>query len=173
MELIWTHDKWNYQITVKGQDNHQNVVTKVYKTIDIIANTSKNLRGRATRVYEAYEVGNPGSIVAIKDSWVDSNRPKEGDTLSKLLDDASDDEKAKFLTVLIHRVVMIDGREDLTQDLVMNGYLVSTDRPETNDESENSGIDELEEIMADVDIDDHGSVGDTTQTQGDRNPWSP
>ena len=53
--------------------------------------------------------------------------PKEADTLSKTLDDASDKEKAMFLTVLIHGVVEIDSREDLTQDLLMNGYLISTD----------------------------------------------
>lgn len=51
--------------------------------------------------------------VVIKDSWVDVNRPKEGDTLRELLDDASDDEKATFLTVLLHGVVVIEGREDL------------------------------------------------------------
>jgi hypothetical protein len=139
MELFWKRDKWNYQITVKGKDNHQNVVTKVYKTIDIIADMSSNLRGRATRVYEAYEVGNPGSKVVIKDSWVDVNRPKEGDTLSEILDDASDDEKAMFLTVLIHGVVTIDGREDLTRDLLMNGYLVSTDPPKSDNKRGNSG----------------------------------
>ena len=110
MELFWTPDKWNYQITVKGRDNQENVVTKVYKNIDIIADRSSNLRGRATRVYEVYEVGNPGSIVVIKDSWVDIDRDKEGDTLKELLKDASDDEKAMFLTVLIHGVVKKIGR---------------------------------------------------------------
>ena len=36
MELFWESDKkiWNHKITMKGKDN---VVTKVYKTIDIIA----------------------------------------------------------------------------------------------------------------------------------------
>jgi Fungal protein kinase len=119
---------------VEGKDSHQYVVTKVYKTIDIIADMSSNLRGRATHVYEAYDVENPGSKVVIKDSWVDSNRPKEGDTLSEILDDASDDEKAMFLTVLIHGVVTIDGREDLTRDLLMNGFLVSTDDDSQDDD---------------------------------------
>jgi Fungal protein kinase len=166
MELFWTHNKWNYQITVKGKDNHQNVVTKVYKTIDIIADMSSNLRGRATRVYEAYDVENPGTMVVIKDSWVDVNRPKEGDTLSEILDGASDDEKAMFLTVLNHGVVSINGREDLTQDLIMNGYLVSTDSPKSDHKTENFSsnvIDALEKIMADVGIADHGRVEDTAQ----------
>jgi len=75
------------------------------------------------RVYEAYDVETPGTAVVIKDSWVDADRPKEADTLSEILDDASDDEK---MTVLLHGVVIIDGREDLTRDLLMDGYLVST-----------------------------------------------
>ena len=84
-----------------------------------------------------------------------SNRPR--DTLSDLLDDGSDDQNAKLLTVLVHGVVMIEGTEDLTRDLLMNGYLVSTGPPESNDESENSGnnVDALLEMMADVGIANH------------------
>ena len=83
----------------------------------------------------------------IKDSWVDVSRLKEGDTLSEILDDASEEEKAMFLTVLIHGVVTIDGREDLTRDLLMNGYLVSTDSPKSDHKTGISGsnvIDALE-----------------------------
>ena len=168
MELFWKHDKWNYEITMIGKDNHQKIVTKIYRTIDIIADMSSNLRGRATRVYEAYDVENPNSKVVIKDSWVDVNRPKEADTLSKILDDASDDEKAMFLIVLIHGVVTIDGREDLTQDLLMNGYLVSTDvdfRDDSTNEKENfnNAISGLQKRMADIGIADHSSMEDTAR----------
>ena len=174
MELFWTHKRsqWNYKITVKGKDNHGHIVTKAYRTVDIIADMSSNLRGRATRVYEAYDVddvddhGNPVSMVVIKDSWVDVSRTKEGDTLSGILDGASDDEKAMFLTVLIHGVVEIDGREDTTQDLLMNGYLINTDSPESDNTTGNSGdivIDKLEKKMADLSIADLDSAGDTTQ----------
>ena len=97
MELFWSRDKWNYKITVTGKNKHGNIVTKDYKTTDIIADMSSNLRGRATRVYEACDVENPDSKVVIKDSWVDVNRPKEADTLNEILDDATDDEKAMFL----------------------------------------------------------------------------
>ena len=165
MELFQMDDKWNYQITVKGKDKHRRIVTIVYKTIDIIADTgrSSNLGGRATRVYEAYDVKNPLSrvvIKAIKDSWVDVNRPKEGDTLSEILNDASNDEKPMFLAVLIHGVVTVDGREDLTQDLLMNGYLISTD-DDIQDYSESfneEDIDnELQQVMAGFGIVDHGN----------------
>jgi hypothetical protein len=123
MQLLWTNKRWNYRITITGKDNQGSIATNVYETVDIIADTAYNLRGRATRVYEAYDVETPGTAVVIKDSWVDADRPKEADTLSEILDDASDDEK---MTVLLHGVVIIDGREDLTRDLLMDGYLVST-----------------------------------------------
>ena len=133
MELLWKNDKWNYWITIKGKDNHGNIVVKVYETIGIIADMSSNLRGRATRVYEAYDVESRATVV-IKDSWVDANRPKEADVLSKILDGASKDEKALFLTVLLHGVVTIHDKEDLTQNLLMNGYLVTTDNNDDNDQ---------------------------------------
>ena len=148
MELFWKNDKWNYKITMKGKDSHGKPVTKVYKTIDIISDMSKNLRGRATRVYEAYDVKKPGSRVVIKDSWVDANRPKEADTLSEVLEDASDEEKEMFLTVLAHGVVTIDGREDLTQDLLMNGYMINTNDSAKAKENFNRAINELQEMMA-------------------------
>ena len=166
MEAFWMDNKWNYKITMEGKDIHGQVVTKVYKTTDIIADMSSNLRGRATRVYEAYDVNNTGSRVAIKDSWVDVSRTKEGDTLSEILNGATDEQKAMFLTVLVHGVVKIEGREDLTQDLLMNGYLVSTDSRKSINKSGNSGgnmVDELVKMMADAGIADHDSVGDTAQ----------
>ena len=153
---------------MKGKDNHQKFVTKVFRTIDIISDMTSNLRGRATRVYEAYDVETPNSRVVIKDSWVDVNLPKEADTLSKILDDASDDEKAMFLTVLIHGVVTIDGREDPTQDLLMNGYLVSTDvdfQDDSTNEKEifNNAISGLQKRMADIGIADHSTLEDTVR----------
>ena len=166
MEAFWMDNKWDYKITVEGKDIHGQVVIKVYKTTDIIADMSSNLRGRATRVYEAYDVNNPGSRVAIKDSWVDVSLTKEGDTLSEILNGATDEQKAMFLTVLVHGVVKIKGREDLKQDLLTNGYLVTTDSPKSIDEMENSGdnlIDELVKRIADVDIADLGRVEDTSQ----------
>ena len=167
MEQFWKYNQWNYHITVKGKDIHQNIVTKVYNTIDTIADMSSNLRGRATRVYEAYDVEDPKrSKVVIKDSWVDVNRPKEADTLSEILHDASDDEKAMFLTILVHGVVTIDGKEDLTQDLHMDGYLISTS-DDTHNSNGNKGtlLDKLQKKMANVGIADRSRDG---TTQDDR-----
>ena len=84
---------------MKGKDNYQNPATKVYKTIDIIADMSSWTDNAHLRGLQNWK---PRLHGVIKDSWVDANRPKEGDTLSELLDDASDDEKAISLTVLLH-----------------------------------------------------------------------
>ena len=165
MQLLWTNKRWNYRITITGKDDHGSIATKVYETVDIIADTSYNQRGRATRVYEAYDVENPGTAVVIKDSWVDADRPKEADTLSEILDDASDDEKTMFMTVLLHGVVIIDGREDLTRDLLMDGYLVSTSGNSIMKTKEPRKLaDALAEMMLDLDISDRGAKG---TVQGD------
>ena len=54
----------------------------------------------------------------------------------------------------IHRVVTIDGREDLARHLLMNGYLTTTDPPKSNDKREHSGnnFDALVKRMANVGI---------------------
>ena len=164
MKLLCKDEKWNYQITIEGKDNHGNIVTKVYKTIDIIADTSNNLRGRATRVYEACDIDNPNTKVVIKDSWVAANRPMEGDTLSEILRDASEDEKARFLTVLLHGVVTVHGKQDLTQDLLMNGHLISTDDGLLKESMESYNTPhELAEDMAALDIADR-EAEDTVQS---------
>jgi hypothetical protein len=84
------------------------------------------LRGRGTRVFEAYrlegdkEVGAP---VAIKDAWVDDDRPREAAILTRLLEEASGDDKGLvkryFLTVLSHGNVMIGDKVDHTRDSIM------------------------------------------------------
>ena len=134
------------------------------KTIDIM---SSNLRGWATRVYEAYDVENPDSRVVIKDSWVNADRPKERDTLNKILDDASNDERA-ILHFSFMGVVEIDGREDLTKDL-LNGYTVSTKSADDNSQASssdkrvnfNDAIDEIK--LAKISFADYSSVEDTAQ----------
>ncbi|KAF8966229.1 hypothetical protein BDZ97DRAFT_2074195 [Flammula alnicola] len=127
MKLVWKNKTWNYRIAMAGKDNAGETISKTYETTSLISDTSFNIRGRATRVYEAYDVEIPGTLVVLKDSWVDGNRPREADTLATILEGASDEEMALFLTVLHHGVVMIDGKEDLTQDLLMRGHVVSID----------------------------------------------
>ena len=85
-----------------------------------------------------------------------ANRPTEGDTLSEILHDASEDERAMFLTVLLHGVVTVHGKQDLTQDLLMSGNLISTDDDLIKESSNlNDALQELAEDMAALGIADH------------------
>ena len=70
-----------------------------------------------------------------------------------------------FLTVLIHGVVTVDDREDLSRDPLMNGYLATTDPPKSNNKGENPGnnFDVQVKRMANVGIANHGSVENTTK----------
>jgi hypothetical protein len=116
-----------YRITVHQRDVAGNVSEISYLTTRLLFDSSAAaLRGRGTRVFEAYrlegdtEVGAP---VAIKDVWVDANKAREAAILTRLLEEASDDDrdliKQYFLTVLSHGDVMIGGKVDHTRDLIM------------------------------------------------------
>lgn len=64
-----------------------------------------------------------GEPVAIKDVWVDGNKPKEATILASLLAEASDDDKDQIKrycpTVISHGNVRIDGTVDHTRELIM------------------------------------------------------
>ncbi len=64
----------------------------------------------------------------MKDSWIDASRSKEGDTLAKLLEGATSEEKQLFLTVVQHGVVQIDGQDDSTEDLILRGQTFNDSR---------------------------------------------
>lgn len=127
MTLVWRLRGWHYDIKLITRMPDGTQLTQIYKTFRVICNSAYNIRGRATRVYEAH-VDDPdpdnhfiSHTVVLKDSWIDVGRPKEGDTLAKLLEGATEEEKLLFLTVLQHGVVNIDGQDDSTEDLVLNG----------------------------------------------------
>lgn len=74
-----------YDITVRSAEAE----TAVYRTIGVLSDRgAERLLGRGTRVWKAVklvdgeEIGDP---VALKDTWVDSNRDREGDILSQVL----------------------------------------------------------------------------------------
>ncbi len=59
--------------------------TLIYRTEEILSNHSaESILGRGTRVWSARLLvnGEPsGELVAIKDTWIDADRPREGDIL--------------------------------------------------------------------------------------------
>lgn len=122
MELIHHEGHWNYRITITGPDSSHNLKTKTYETTGMLSDRPRKIRGRATRVYEAYDVNDPAKEpIVIKDSWVEEKRPREGDTLHSVLEGTSAEERSFFLTMLHHGVMDISGRPDRTREL-MGGY---------------------------------------------------
>ncbi|KAI0943401.1 hypothetical protein AcW1_002572 [Taiwanofungus camphoratus] len=112
-----------YDITVRTPEAEE----VVYRTIGVLSDVGANAPlGRGTRVWEARKVvGNKeyGDSVALKDSWIDSDRDREGDLSASLRDSAASEEDredidARFLTVLHHGDVYIDGNADDTRTLM-------------------------------------------------------
>lgn len=72
---------------------------KRYQTIRLISGVgAEAIRGRGTRVWEVKEV-KKGKLVGkprvLKDSWIDSDRPREGVVIKSIFDDAAHLQKAK------------------------------------------------------------------------------
>jgi hypothetical protein len=105
-----------------------------YRSVKILSEFSADaIRGRATRVFEAYEINRDGQRiegskkVAIKDYWLDSSREAEPVILKKILEGADETMKAKFLTVLVWGNVFVNGNVDST-DMIMNSLNLGTTR---------------------------------------------
>lgn len=123
--LRWSNEDWHYDIELTTQlpDNSQRI--EIYKTVRVIYESANKFRGRASRVYEAIvDDSKDPSIshrVVLKDSWINVDRPKEGDTHAKIMEGAEPEEQELFTTLFQHGVVQINGMDDSTQDLILNG----------------------------------------------------
>ena len=111
-----------YEMTVTPIDNP----VRKYRSVKILSEFSADaIRGRATRVFEGYEINEHGQRVqgskniAIKDYWLDSSREAEPMILKKIMEGADETMKAKFLTVLVWGNLSVNGNLDST-DRIMN-----------------------------------------------------
>jgi hypothetical protein len=130
-----TH-KVQYDITIHPRD----APPVTYRTKEMISNIgAEALRGRGTRVWKAVklvkEVGNVEvledvSAVVIKDSWVDSDRKREGRILEEIRASTDSDSATRefldrhFLTVICYGDVLIGGEADTTDMLQRRGKAV-------------------------------------------------
>ncbi|KJA13396.1 hypothetical protein HYPSUDRAFT_195778 [Hypholoma sublateritium FD-334 SS-4] len=131
MTYIWNReeDKIQRRIVVHQQGASGSMILKTYITTgDIISDESQIIRSRATRVYEAYDISDSSKTpVVIKDIWVDVNRKLEACIIAEVLENATEDEKSLFLTVLFHGIVQINDQSDLTEGPnIMRGLKFST-----------------------------------------------
>ena len=101
----------------------------VYRTTGVLYDGGFGaLRGRGTRVWKARRLNEVGELVgapvALKDSWVDWHREREGDISSRIRESSASLEREDFellnemlLTILDHGDVLISGRPDCTRSL--------------------------------------------------------
>ncbi|KAI0916700.1 hypothetical protein AcV5_003114 [Taiwanofungus camphoratus] len=115
-----------YDITVRVSDTKH----VVYRTVKVLSDIGANaMQGRGTRVWEARQIVNGeerGDSVALKDSWIDSDRDREGTVFQALRDSNTTKKFQKrldrhFLTVLCHGDVYVHGEQDHTRDLMTQG----------------------------------------------------
>ncbi|GJE94442.1 hypothetical protein PsYK624_106120 [Phanerochaete sordida] len=123
-----------YDITVNESLYPGTGESRVYRTSELLSDGSTfSVRGRATRVWRArlLEYGQPvGEDVAIRDSWVDADKPREATVINNILADvppdtpggedhdtehSRNDLREYLLTVLVSGDVVVDGLLDRTQ----------------------------------------------------------
>lgn len=128
MTYKWNEKVGKLQLEILVHKKDSNVKPRKYLTTgNIISDESQIIRSRATRVYEAYEINdNSKSLVVIKDMWVDANRKLEADILEDILQNATEDEKSLFLTVLQHGIVKVHDRNDVTEGLIIRSAKFSS-----------------------------------------------
>jgi len=96
---------------------------RLFETESLLSDAgAEAFRGRGTRVWTVREVvnGKPaGPLMVLKDSFVNKDRPREGDTTRKIVGalPEGDERRLHFLTVVVDGDVVIDGRPDTTDDI--------------------------------------------------------
>ncbi|KAI0946838.1 hypothetical protein AcW1_010392 [Taiwanofungus camphoratus] len=130
--LLDSDGKRRFDITVRLADG----TNVVYRTIKILADFGADApQGRGTRVWEAKKLENGeecGEPVVLKDSWIDSDRTREGVLYGELRDsDTSTDfqnaMKTFIMTAICNGDVYINGEVDDTQMLMTRGQRIPRD----------------------------------------------
>lgn len=86
---------------------------------------------RGSRVWLVYEVGDKGTHLVLKDTWIQFERPREGQNLTMIREDIRKlpdgrDLLEHFLTLVTHGDVQIEERTDSTQALHQRGHSLTT-----------------------------------------------
>ena len=109
-----------YDIVVRSADGEK----QVYRTQELLSISRIDYPvGKGTRVWKAVKLENGaerGEPVALKDSWVDEHRTREGYTIASINKSAVEDElteaiKTALLTVETHGDVVVEGLLDRTR----------------------------------------------------------
>ena len=109
-----------YDILVRFSNGDE----QVYRTQELLSIFNEDrICSRGTRVWKAIRVENGheiGEPVALKDSWIDGRRAREGCTIANIKQSAarcgeSESIDAALLTVVIHGDVAVEGLQDRTR----------------------------------------------------------
>ena len=125
------------QFVITINPNNEKQSPRRFQTRQTVSSSgAESLLGRGTRVFEAVEIdgnGNPsGSPVVLKDTWVDSDRTREGNVIALLHTEANCEDrkliKKHFLTTICHGDVWTDPdiRDD-TANSLMRGLDITSD----------------------------------------------
>ncbi|THG93104.1 hypothetical protein EW026_g8036 [Hermanssonia centrifuga] len=127
MEARYNEGLFYYDITVRSSDGEK----FVYRTLDKISESgAAMILGRGTRVWKAIETksGEPhGEPVVLKESWVDTDRMREGAVHQAIRDTNYSELDRWLLTVQCHGDVFIGGNTeneqvDLTLAIIKHSY---------------------------------------------------
>lgn len=133
-----------YDITLRTDQDE----VRVYRTISVLSDhTARNVLGRASRVWKAVrlvEGEETGEPVALKDSWVDSTREREGNVHAKVMQAilaAGREQEAKnlFVTVQAHGDVYVAGSQDRTQSFLFQRRELSVEPSDSTAPGPSSG----------------------------------
>jgi hypothetical protein len=130
IKRVWQVDSkatYRIQVPVEGKPREGCAPKfRLFQTEDLLSDAgAEAFRGRGTRVWKVREVvdGKPtGPPMVLKDSFVNEDRPREGETTKKIVGSlpAGDRRRLHFLTVVVHGDVVIDDHPDST-DAIHHG----------------------------------------------------
>jgi AAA ATPase containing von Willebrand factor type A (vWA) domain len=96
-------------------------ITTKSPLFDFKADCAEGSSTRVWRVHDKYDEGNPRKEFALKDVWMVSDVPSEGELLDTIRNQLTVADRQYFLTTEVHAVVKIDETLDTTHSAIMRG----------------------------------------------------
>lgn len=148
MTLRWDGDTPQYDITVQpfpaqeAEDGPtEELKPRTFRTEELLSGIgAEHLRGRGTRVWAVKELidGRVGKdTFVLKDTWIDSDRIREGYITAKILRSVQNKNdkalvRSALLTTEIHGDVHVDGKADCTLAGDLRSQLLNKHKPRFN-----------------------------------------
>lgn len=154
IKIRWDGDTPQYDITVQSfpaqgteDDPDEDLRPRTFRTKELLSGVgAEHLRGRGTRVWAVNELvsGDVGAeTFVLKDTWVDSDRIREGKITATILKSVQNAKvnalvKSALLSTEIHGDVLVNGVADRTLDGEFRRQLFNKNMPRFNFRQETS-----------------------------------